>query len=517
MRKKRSLQLILALALLIALPACGKDAPEPSPTPTPTPTPTATPTQVAAPVEFVLACDPTGSFHPITGNSKVNLSLAPLLYRGLFALDRNFQVQNDLCESYTVSEDGLMWTFTLTETTFSDGSPLTAAEAIASLNLARQSDRYRSRLRNVTRVGVGEGGTVTVTLSRPTGALPALLDVPVVKEDREGIAPLGTGPYVLTRDEETEVLSLTAREGAQVSRDTIPLRGVGTSDDLIYAFDAGEISLVDVDLNGTNALGFAGRMETTDYPTTDLIYLGFNMKNGLCKEEGVRQAIALCLDRVSLARRYLDDHATAAALPIHPRSGDYDRTVAAALACDVEEAKAILTGLGWQINEEGLLERRKALLSLKLIVNQENTAKAALTEAIADALRDLGCTVTVDKLPWEDLTAALAKGNFDLYLGETVLTADFDLEPLIHSKGELNYGGCDSEELDALLDACRAAAGEERTAAASALWTQLAREVPITAICFKNGSLLTQWGQVSGMTPTQRDLFFGLENWKISE
>ena len=142
------------------------------------PVPTAVVTPAPATVEFVLPCDPTGSFHPITSSSKVNLTLAPLLYRGLFALDRNFQAEPDLCESYTVSEDGLVWTFTLKETTFSDGSPLTAGEVIASLNLARRSDRYSSRLRDVTRVDTGEGGTVAVTLSRPNGALPALLDTP---------------------------------------------------------------------------------------------------------------------------------------------------------------------------------------------------------------------------------------------------------------------------------------------------------------------------------------------------
>ena len=514
MKYKRLPLLLLVMALLITLSSCGEE--EPQPTPTQTPAPTAVPTQAPAPVEFVLPCDPTGSFHPITGNSRVNLLLAPLLYRGLFALDRNFQAQNDLCESYTVSEDGLTWTFVLAETTFSDGSDLTAAEVIASLNLARQSSRYQSRLRDVTRVGIGEGGTVTVTLSRPNGALPALLDVPVVKEDRDGIAPLGTGPYVLTREEESEALCLTAREGETVPRETVSLRSVGTSDDLIYAFDAGEISLVDVDLNGSNTLGFSGRMETTDYPTTGLVYLAFNMKSGLCREEALRRAISLCLDRVSLVERYLGNHASASALTVHPRSGDYDREAAASLDQDLEAAQALLAGLGWTPSEEGTLERRRTVLSLKLIVNQENTAKAALSEAIADSLRELGITVTEDKLPWEDFTAALNRGDFDIYLGETVLTADFDPEPLIHSKGTMNYGGCDSEELDALLDAWRAAAGEERKTAAAALWARLIQEAPITAICFKNGSLLTQWGQVSGMTPTQRDLFYGLENWRLS-
>lgn len=508
-------KLLLALALLVTLPACGEG--EPQPTPTQPPIPTTVPTQTVAPVEFVLPCDPTGSFHPITGSSKINLILAPLLYRGLFSLDRNFQAQNDLCESYTVSEDGLTWTFTLISATFSDGSDLTAAEVIASLNLARQSDRYKSRLRDVTKVGVGEGGRVTVTLSRPNGALPALLDVPVVKEDRDGIAPLGTGPYVLTYQEESGEFYLTAREEAVVPRESVALRRVGTSDDLIYAFDAGEVSLVDVDLNGSNTLGFSGRMETTDYPTTGLIYLAFNMKSGLCREEELRRAISLCFDRASLVERYLGNHASASALPVHPRSGDFDRETAAALDRDLEAAQTLLAGLGWSPNEEGTLERRRTVLSLKLIVNQENTAKAALSEAVADSLRELGIAVAVDKLPWEDFTAALNRGDFDIYLGETVLTADFDPEPLFHSKGTLNYGGCNSEELDTLLDAWRGATGEERKTAATALWTRLVQEAPITAICFKNGSLLTQWGQVSGMTPTQRDLFYGLENWRISE
>lgn len=46
---------------------------------------------------------PQSSFHPITGGNRTNLSLGGLLYEGLFALDPQFQVQNVLCESYTVS------------------------------------------------------------------------------------------------------------------------------------------------------------------------------------------------------------------------------------------------------------------------------------------------------------------------------------------------------------------------------------------------------------------------------
>ena len=38
------------------------------------------------------------------------------------------------------------------------------------------------------------------------------------------------------------------------------------------------------------------------------------------------------------------------------------------------------------------------------------------------------------------------------------------------------------------------------------------RQVPI---CFKNGSVLTQWGRLSGLDPVRDNVFHGLENWVL--
>ena len=120
----------------------------------------------------------------------------------------------------------------------------------------------------------------------------------------------------------------------------------------------------------------------------------------------------------------------------------------------------------------------------------------------------------MERLPWDDYAAALKKGDFDLYLGEVVLTADFD--PKVLLDGALNYGGFADKETDRLLELYRAAAGEERKQAAAELWERFVQVVPIIPLCFKNGSLLTQWGRVSGAAPTQRDVFAGLENWRLA-
>lgn len=509
MEKKRGL-LAGALCLALLLSACGGPEGE-APTPTQTPRPTVTPKEEPE-LSFVLPCYPPGGFHPITGTNRLNLTLAPLLYRGLFSVDRNFQAKEELCASYTVSEDGLTWTFWLNPAEFSDGTPLTAREVAESLNEARRSERYSGRLADVKSVAA-EGETVVVTLIRPNGALPVLLDVPIVKEAEEG-RPLGTGAYLLTEDEEG--LALTARPGAQVPTERIPLRSVGAGDDLIYAFDAREISLVDTDLTGTNVLGYSGRLETTDYPTTTLLYLGCNLRSGFCREQEVRQSVALALDRGAMAGRILAGHGVASTLMVHPNAPGYDRELAERWGQDLEKAAALLTEAGWVRNEEGTLTRKRGeRLTLRLVVNQDNTFKVAMAEAAAAALGELGCEVTLDRLAWEEFLIALERGEFDLYLGETTLSADFDLGSLLGRNGPLNYGGFADEETWAQMEACRAARGEERVTTTVNLYGRIAELAPVIPLCFKNGSLLTQWGQVAGASPTQGDVFAGLENWRL--
>lgn len=76
----------------------------------------------------------------------------------------------------------------------------------ATLDRARKSQRYGARLADVTAVTAGTG-TVAIALSGPNTGLPALLDIPIVKET--GGVPLGTGPYVLAGTGEN--LALEAR------------------------------------------------------------------------------------------------------------------------------------------------------------------------------------------------------------------------------------------------------------------------------------------------------------------
>ena len=513
MNKRIPLRLAaLGAALCLVLAGCT-GGPEPEVTPTPEPTVSAAPTSETA--EFTLACYPQAGFHPITGGNRTNLSLGGLMYEGLFALDQQFEVSQVLCSGYTASEDGLTWTVTLRSgVTFSDGSPLTSAEVVSSLETARTSALYSARFTDIGAITAGEG-TVTMTLTRANGSLPALLDIPIVKET--GGTPLGTGPYVLTGSGND--LSLTANgswwQGEKLPVDTIPLQAIQEADDLIHAFDTKEISLVSTDLTATNALGFSGSFDTLDYPTSTMVYVGFNTVSGPCADAGVRKALLRAFDRESVSTAIFSRHAQPAALPVHPGSALYHEDQASALSYSSQAVAEALTAAGWTATDSGWVNGRQTL-SLELVVSAENQDRVAAAQHLVNGLNDLGIRATLTKLVWDAYVSALQSGNFDLYLGEVRLTADFDLTALITVGGSLNYGGYADAEAATLLQTYRAASGQGRDLSALRLYERLAEEPPFTVLCFKNWSVLTQWSRISGLTPTQQNVFYGFAHWDIA-
>lgn len=504
MGRRRIFLLLLSAALALSLAGCGQAEP-PSASGTDFSSAAKEEQAIPASIPFTLAFYPEYTLHPARAANRANLTLGSLLYEGLFSVDASFQAQPLLCSGYTVSEDGLTWTFTLREgITFSDGTPLTGTVAAQALRDAMAPDsHYAQRLGGVRSVAAGEG-TVTVTLSIPNGALPVLLDIPIALGD--GDRPLGTGPYVLTEEATGETV-LTARSGWWQGRSlpfqTIHLASVGQADDLISSFDAGDITLLDADLTGTNSLGYSGSYEAWDYSTTNLIYLGFNTQRGPFRSAQLRRALSRGIDRRSIAEISFAHHAVPTALPIHPDSPLYHQLLSDSADYSPDD---LVKGLeGQQLGSDGLV----------FLVNSENSSKVAAAQRIVDQLSGAGVSISLERLSWTDYLAALERGDFDLYLAEVRLTADFDLTQLVGTRGGLNYGGWSDPSTDGLLSAFRAAGAELRSSAAASLCSHLIQNAPIVPICFKNGSVLTQWGRLSGLDPVRDNVFHGLENWVL--
>ena len=495
----------LSLCLLIVLTACSESPAVPSDEPEVTPTPSAAVKQQ----EFTLPYYPNADLHPILGSNRANMVLSSLVYQGLFELDNTFTPRGVLCSEYSVSEDKLTWTFTLADKTFSDGSPVMASDVVRSLELARGSTLYGSRLADVQSVFLLEDSTVALTLTAPNALLPALLDIPVIRDLQDGSMPLGTGPYRFAEDDGP--LRLVREDFAPDTLPAqIPLLPIDHADDLIYAFDAGNVSLTDSDLTGSNALGYSTGYEAYDYPTTTMLYVGFRAADGPCSDPLVRQALSRSFDRDTVAGSLLSGHAQATCLPVSPRSPLHSSAHEAAGSYDPAAAEALLGEAGYARGEDGLLYRGRSSLALTLVVNTDNSFKLAVADYLAGQLTVMGIQVTLQKLAWDDYLAALEAGAFDLYLGEVTLSADFDLSALLSAEGNLKFGGFQSTEMDTAQYILRYAGVGELL-----LFEQFQADAPFAPLCFKNNSVLTQWQAVSGLNPTRQNPFYNSETLRF--
>ena len=499
-------RIALTLCLALFLTACSKAPVAPPEDPIATPTPIATPKQQ----EFTLPYYPDADLHPILGSNRSNMVLNSLVYQGLFELDNTFTPHGVLCSKYDLAGDRLTWTFTLSDKTFSDGSPVTAADVVRSLEIARSSSLYASRLIDVQDISAGADNTVVLTLARPNMQLPALLDIPVIHDLQDGSMPLGTGPYRFVEDGDPLRLTRTDHAPSSLPKN-IPLVAIDGADQLIYAFDSGKVSLSVSDPTGSNTLGYSTGYEAFDFPTTTMLYVGFQTTAGPCAEATVRQAISRSFDRDTVAASLLAGHADATCLPVSPHSTLHISAYETAGGYDPAVAAAMLTDAGYTKGEDGLLYHGRSTLSLTFAVNTDNPFKLAVAEYLAGQLTDMGMDVALIKLAWDDYLAALESGKFDLYLGEVTLTADFDLTTLLAVDGALNFGGYQSAEMDTAQFILRYAG-----LGAPLLLQQFQTDTPFAPLCFKKHTVLTRWQAVHGLEPTRQNPFYNLESLRFN-
>ena len=463
-----------------------------------------TPAAPLLPKQFSLAYMPDQSLDPVTCPDGMQQTVASLLYEGLFRLGPDLEPEYSLCESYTCDEAFLTYTFTLRSgILFSDGSPLTAADVKASLVRAKTSARYGSRLANIRSVSAGEN-SVTVTLSSPNSALPALLDIPVVKSGTETLtAPIGTGPYFFSPENTAPCLAVNQLwwRGSGQPLDRISLVEAADRSTMLYRFTSRDVQLAAADLTGPEAYNLSGSISYQDANTTVLQYLGCNITRAPMNKAAFRYALNCGINREHIVSAFLSGHGLAAQFPLSPVSSLYPH--------QLEQPYSLDTFTAALAQSEYFLEG-----PLTLLVNAENSFKVSIAEYLAESFTDAGIPVEVRALAWEEYAAALAAGNFDLYYGEVRLSADWDLSALLEDGGAVNFGGWVSTQTASLLDTYAAAADREE--AMEAICVHLQKFAPILPICFKSSSVLLQADVVDGLISTAAEPFYNLQSCTVS-
>jgi oligopeptide transport system substrate-binding protein len=127
--------LLLALVVLL-LSSCDLFG---SNTPNTPPKPVKAPAKDQVLVDPILGASDITTFDPALAYDTSSISAIEMIYTGLVQLDDKYQIHPQLAQSWQQSSDGLTWTFHLRPNLkFSDGTPLTSADIIYSIDRALQ-------------------------------------------------------------------------------------------------------------------------------------------------------------------------------------------------------------------------------------------------------------------------------------------------------------------------------------------------------------------------------------------
>jgi len=447
------------------------------------------------------------------------------MYESLFVLDGSLNARPLLCESWT-SEDNITFLFKIKPNiAMRDGSTLTAEDVSYTLKQAMLRGRYVNRFTAIAGISATDDLEVKIELYAPNARFSRLLDVPIIKNGSiDSRLPPGTGPYMFVESDTVRLERLLAhRDFARLPLTTINLISCGDSD-LTELFDDGKISLLWDDPADAFDIRLNRLRETRYYDTTDLQFIGFNANHIALRDQYVRRAIAVSIDRQYIIENIMPqpNMAVAAPLALSPAFNLYDAEWERRDFPPLEEMALLLIGAGLDdYNLDSYLELSDGFggyheFTIDFIVNSENTYKVRAAHLIANTLRRNGLDVTVRELAWDRFTRALQTGDFDMYYGEIMLGADFNLSPLL-LPGALNYGKTASTEYRPFLEDFLAARTDDSVRwAAKRLVDEVRNNAPFAPILYKRHAIYTPIGAITGADPSQSGVFHNFVDWRIN-
>ena len=248
-----------------------------------------------------------------------------LIYESLLRLNpRTLQVEPNLAQSWTVSSDGLTYTFTLRrDAVFSDGSIVDASDVKYTIDRILNPNTkspQASFLAPIREVAVVNPFVVRITLRQPSASFLSLLTgpsrgiIPVNFEDKVGdpkVKALGSGPFVLAEFGPGSVRLARndrywrkdASGGRLPYADGVVYRVIPDAATLRAAVRAGEVDLIigfGVDITAARTLQGAAGLRIMSTPDLAYSLVGINASKAPLNDVRVRQALSLGVDREQL-------------------------------------------------------------------------------------------------------------------------------------------------------------------------------------------------------------------------
>ncbi len=507
--------------------------------------------------------------NPILSSDSTSSSVTAMLVPALIGQDPftgALVPDGSISEGWTVSEDGLVWTFTLRDDVFwSDGEAVDAEdfkftyEAIASA--AVESPR-KPNVEKIASIETPDARTVIVTFTEVKcdglgdlglGLLPSHLyadDFSDIMENEMNEAPaVSAGPFVFQ--------SWTRDDNIIVTRNDNYYLGAPYMDGMIYkiipdpgaqlaALQSGEISTMGLQPAQVASVEGDPNINVYNFNDDGYDYIGLNLANPenpmpgrdeegnlieqdphpILSDLNVRKAIAHALDYDAIIEQvYLGQGYQIASnvLPAVPWA--HDDTLEP-YAYDAELAIQLLEEAGWVDSDgDGIREKDGNPLTLNLRTNAGNRTRENLGVLAQDQLNAIGFDIQFEAIDFGTLVGQLLGQTYDMVIiGWTGVGADPNDDGFWSTKFDtpdsgFNFVSYASEEMDALLDAglnVPGCAEEERAPIYKQIQKMIYDDVPYVFISggVGNTAYSKDW---AGIEPGEWSLYWNVEKWSLTQ
>lgn len=471
---------------------------------------------------------------------ETNGDIGSLIFSGLTKLDGNRKPMPDIASFWKVSQGGTVYTFYLKPNIFwQDGQLLTADDVVFTFEKIQDPDTQSPfySLWNDVKVERVDKNIVRFTLPNPYSPFLTLTSQGIVpKHILENIPssnlavtkfntqPVGTGPFrfqFLKETKQNQELDLEANPMFYPQKpylEKVIFKTYQSEDELWNAYVKKEIDGVGgispekiQDLKNINYFEFF---------LPRYIALFFNQKNAVLKDQEIRKALSLAVDKDGIVKDVSGSIKVSGPLPPgylgHKSYKDKP---------NLKKAKEILEFLGWKLGKEGAREKSGKKLKLTLVAPEsKELQKVAFT--IKSQLEQLGILIDLKVIPSQNFSSDyLRPRNYDLLLFGQSLGPDPDVFNFWHSTQKddpgLNFSYFDDKAVDNYLESGRSTSNlKERIENYQKFQDTLKEKIPAVFLYNPVYVYITPAGIRNIKIPKMVDSsnrFYNINEWYIEE
>ncbi|ADG82094.1 ABC transporter substrate-binding protein [Thermincola potens] len=351
---------------------------------------------------------------------KVNPVLATtnvdnLIFTGLTKFNEKNEVIPDLAESWSISSDGLTYTFKLRkDVKWHDGQPFNAGDVKFTLDTIldpRTNTPVKSEFEQVKEVKVIDDYTVELKLAKPFPPLLDKLSIGIVpKHLLEGKDinsadfnnnPVGTGPFKFKEWQRGKAFTVVANDSFYNGRpklDKVIFKFLPDPNVRALQLETGEIDLAYLEPDQLERMQKVDRIKVYQVPTADYRVMMYNMKSPLWQDVRVRKAVNYAIDRQAVLDGILKGKGQVAYGPLqlswanNPNVTKYDY--------DLNKAKALLAEAGWKPGPDGILVKNGKKFEFKITCPVTDPVRVSIANALVTELKKIGIAATPEPLDW---------------------------------------------------------------------------------------------------------------------